>query len=376
MAVTIRVRTGTAAAWTTANTILASGEIGFESDTYKIKIGDGSQNWATRAYYTSAVESHTHAAGDVTSGSFADARIPSTNVTQHQALLAIAATQITGTLATAQVTDASITNIKLADMIQGRIKGRAAAAGTGLPSDLTAAEVKTILALAASESSYSNATSGLTAVNVQAALDEIDAAVDVLSGGAGPITTLDYAGAASANFPAGASSGYRYIVTAAHANGTLLGTTNQITVDTNDILLAVGASPSTTDGAGWHKIDTTDKVVSVAGKLGAVVLAAGDIASGTLADARIATTNVTQHQAALSIATSQLSGTLLTARFAVDTVPVSSIQYVSGPHFLGREAGTLGAASALSMATAATMVQSSLSIAGSQLTGTVDGGTP
>lgn len=50
-------------------------------------------------------------------------------------------------------------------------------------------------------------------------------------------------------------------------------------------------------------------VQSVAGKTGSVTLAAGDIASGAFTDARIAQSNVTQHQAALSIATSQLTGT-------------------------------------------------------------------
>ena len=37
----IQVRRDTAAAWTSANTTLATGEIGFETDTNKIKIGNG-----------------------------------------------------------------------------------------------------------------------------------------------------------------------------------------------------------------------------------------------------------------------------------------------------------------------------------------------
>jgi hypothetical protein len=50
-------------------------------------------------------------------------------------------------------------------------------------------------------------------------------------------------------------------------------------------------------------------VQSVAGKTGTVVLAAADIASGTFADARIAESNVTQHQAAISINNGNWSGT-------------------------------------------------------------------
>jgi hypothetical protein len=42
--------------------------------------------------------------------------------------------------------------------------------------------------------------------------------------------------------------------------------------------------------------------------------------TGTLADARVAESNVTQHQAALSIATSQLTGTLADARVAESNV--------------------------------------------------------
>jgi hypothetical protein len=49
-------------------------------------------------------------------------------------------------------------------------------------------------------------------------------------------------------------------------------------------------------------------VTSVATKTGNVVLAAADITSGTFADARIAQNNVTQHEAALTILTSQITG--------------------------------------------------------------------
>lgn len=45
------------------------------------------------------------------------------------------------------VGDGTITNAKLADMAQATIKGRAAAAGTGAPQDLTPAQTKTLLGL-------------------------------------------------------------------------------------------------------------------------------------------------------------------------------------------------------------------------------------
>ena len=45
MAVQIQLRNDTAANWTASNPVLAQGEMGIESDTNLIKIGDGVNNW-------------------------------------------------------------------------------------------------------------------------------------------------------------------------------------------------------------------------------------------------------------------------------------------------------------------------------------------
>jgi hypothetical protein len=52
MAVRQQQRRGTAAQWTSANPILSPGEIGFEIDTNKFKIGDGTTRWASLIYFT------------------------------------------------------------------------------------------------------------------------------------------------------------------------------------------------------------------------------------------------------------------------------------------------------------------------------------
>ena len=52
MAVQLQLRRGSAAQWTTANTLLAQGELGLETDTGKLKIGDGSTVWTSLAYYS------------------------------------------------------------------------------------------------------------------------------------------------------------------------------------------------------------------------------------------------------------------------------------------------------------------------------------
>lgn len=46
----IQVRRGTAAQWTSTNPTLAAGEWGYETDTGKVKIGNGSTAWNSLAY--------------------------------------------------------------------------------------------------------------------------------------------------------------------------------------------------------------------------------------------------------------------------------------------------------------------------------------
>jgi hypothetical protein len=52
MATRMQQRRGTAAQWTAANPTLAAGEIGFETDTSKFKMGNGSSNWAALTYFS------------------------------------------------------------------------------------------------------------------------------------------------------------------------------------------------------------------------------------------------------------------------------------------------------------------------------------
>jgi Major tropism determinant N-terminal domain len=56
MATRMQQRRGTAAQWTAANPILAAGEIGFETDTSKFKMGNGSSTWSALTYFANAAE--------------------------------------------------------------------------------------------------------------------------------------------------------------------------------------------------------------------------------------------------------------------------------------------------------------------------------
>ena len=56
MATRMQQRRGTQAQWTAANPILAAGEIGFETDTSKFKMGNGSSTWSALQYFANASE--------------------------------------------------------------------------------------------------------------------------------------------------------------------------------------------------------------------------------------------------------------------------------------------------------------------------------
>jgi hypothetical protein len=64
--------------------------------------------------------------------------------------------------ATPSIPDGSLTNAKLADMAQATVKGRASGAGTGVPTDLTAAQVRAILGSQSIQVAASDMTTALT----------------------------------------------------------------------------------------------------------------------------------------------------------------------------------------------------------------------
>ena len=55
MADVIQLRRDTASNWTSANPTLASGELGLETDTGKLKLGTGALVWNSLSYYTLAM---------------------------------------------------------------------------------------------------------------------------------------------------------------------------------------------------------------------------------------------------------------------------------------------------------------------------------
>src|SRR5262245_65213363 len=67
MTIVIQLRRDTAARWAAANPVLASGEPGLESDTGRIKFGDGTTAWSALAYFLGHVDDTPDAAKPVSS---------------------------------------------------------------------------------------------------------------------------------------------------------------------------------------------------------------------------------------------------------------------------------------------------------------------
>lgn len=59
MAYKIQIRNGTASEWSSANPVLAQGEMGAETDTGKFKIGNGTTAWNSMNYGTTATALYT-----------------------------------------------------------------------------------------------------------------------------------------------------------------------------------------------------------------------------------------------------------------------------------------------------------------------------
>jgi hypothetical protein len=64
----IQIRRDLAATWTSVNPTLASGEIGLETDTKKLKVGDGTTAWTSLVYYTLGVAGYAPLASPVFTG--------------------------------------------------------------------------------------------------------------------------------------------------------------------------------------------------------------------------------------------------------------------------------------------------------------------
>jgi hypothetical protein len=133
MSVRLQFRRGTASQWTTANPTLFSGEVGVETDTKLIKIGDGSTAWNSLVYATVSPESLAEQAQDSIGNSVG------TGLSYNDTTGAIS---VDTTAIQARVTDVSDTEIGylngVTSAIQTQMDAKAPLAGPALTGDATA----------------------------------------------------------------------------------------------------------------------------------------------------------------------------------------------------------------------------------------------
>lgn len=110
MATRIQLRRDTAANWTSTNPTLAQGELGVETDTDQLKIGNGVDDWQTLGYWSSGgglqpgdnITELSNNAGYITGYT-----VTQGDVTAHEAALTIGNSQVTGLGSAALVSSSS-----------------------------------------------------------------------------------------------------------------------------------------------------------------------------------------------------------------------------------------------------------------------------
>lgn len=222
-----------------------------------------------------AAASHTHSAAAIVSGTFADARIAGSNVTQHQALLTITESQISDLGAYLE----NITGEPLGDL-----------------SDVTITTIAAGELLKWSGSAWINNTLAEAGI---AAVGHTHAAADVTTG------TFADARIAQSNVTQHQAALAITESQVTDLGAYLLNITGEPLGDLSDVTLTGITSGEILkwDGVGWINNTLAEAGIAAAGH----THAAADVTSGTFADARIAQSSVTQHQAALSITESQIS---------------------------------------------------------------------
>jgi hypothetical protein len=109
MSVRLQFRRGTATEWTNANPVLFAGEIGFETDTKLIKVGDGSTSWTSLAYSTVSPSSLVEQAQDAVNTALVAGTGVTKNYNDNANTLTLSIGQDVGTTSDVTFNDVSVT---------------------------------------------------------------------------------------------------------------------------------------------------------------------------------------------------------------------------------------------------------------------------
>jgi hypothetical protein len=301
-----------------------------------------------------SVPTHVHATADITSGTFADALVAESNVTQHQAALSITESQISdlGTYATEAYVDAAVVGLydhkgaydasanspDLDTAPSGILKGDAytvTVAGTFFAVALEIGDVliadqddpvdagdwtiinKNIDDTAFAAASHTHATSDITSGTFA---DALIAESNVTQHAAAIVAgSIDIASmTAEATVDGAADHIVMLDATGAVVRKVLIDDLPSSGGDTLPVTDTTGIAKGSADSTKIVRLEcdgistATTIVLTVQDTSGTIALtghvhSASDTTSGQFADARIKESNVTQHQAALSITESQIS---------------------------------------------------------------------
>ncbi|MEK9769271.1 MAG: hypothetical protein VW683_10160, partial [Betaproteobacteria bacterium] len=292
---------------------------GTPADNEVLAYDSASGNWInqTAAEAGIAATGHTHSTSDITSGTFADARIAESNVTQHQAALSITESQISdlGSYITASSTD-NLANKTFSDHITVAEIAAPSTPSTGFGAIYAKTDGKLYFKNDAGTETDLTAAGGGGGSGTVTSVDMSVPTGFAISGN--PITT-------SGTFALAFDTGYSLPTTSSQTNwntaygwgdhstaGYLTDITGENLSSLSDVTITSIASGELIkwNGSAWINNTLAEAGIAATGHTHAT----SDITSGTFADARIAESNVTQHQAALSITESQISdfGTYLT----------------------------------------------------------------
>lgn len=272
---------------------------------------------------------HTHDAGDVVSGQFADARISQSSVIQHEGAIDHLNILNIGSN-THAVIDTHIGDVSIHFILNDAgISANEAWSSTKISTELTgkAALVHTH-----------------TAADVTDFSTEVDARITLQKAMSNGLATLDGLGLVPlSQLPLVAPLQYKGTWDADTNTPTLMsgvGTAGFVyIVNVAGATILDGAGPwgvgdwALFDGTVWQRVENTAPVSSVNGMNGAVVLTAPDINVGVFADAQISQSSVTQHEAAINHVNLLNVGTnshaMIDAHIADSTI-----------HFILNDAGT------------------------------------